>query len=245
MSYAILQKELVVPEVERLKRAFGVWPELTGIDAQTSANDAYGILLRGLDVERANALQEALLKENVETVVVEESKLPSLPPGRIGRQAEFDAAHLTLFDPMRRASRVAWTDVHFIASGLVRIREGSKARAGAESNDDQSGHLLLEIFLREGMGRFSVDGREFSYEHLGGRLTDDAAMNFVFFVQDLARNAPHAGLNRGAWAACQKPPELFPYPNKQAFQEELTWMLWKIGQPEAGKVPNSGASASE
>jgi hypothetical protein len=85
MSYAILQKELVVPDVECLKRAFSVWPALTSIDAQTSANDAYGILLRGLDIENAGMLKAALHKENVETVVVEESTLPSLPLGRIGR----------------------------------------------------------------------------------------------------------------------------------------------------------------
>jgi hypothetical protein len=238
MSYAILQKELVVPDVECLKRAFSVWPALTSIDAQTSANDAYGILLRGLDVERAGALKDALHKENVETVVVEESRLPSLPPGRIGRQAEIDSAHFTLYDSMRRASRVAWNDIHLIAAGLVRMREGRKARSGldaAETKEEQHQHLMLEIFLRDDLGRFSVEGNEFAYDHLGGRLTDDPAMNFVFLVQDLARNAPHAGLNRGACAACQKPPELFPYPSKQAFQEELTWMLWRIGQLEAGK----------
>ena len=238
MPYAILQKELVVPDVECLKRAFGVWPALTSIDAQTSANDAYGILLRGLEVERANALQEALLKESVETVVVEESRLPSLPPGRIGRQAEFDSAHLTLFDSMRRPSRVAWSDIQLIAAGLVRMPQGRKTRPGheaAEQKEEQTGHLLLEIFLREGLGRFSVDGAEFAYDHLGGRLTDDPKVNFVFLVQDLARNAPHSGLNRGGYAACQKPPELFPYPSKQAFHEELTWMLWRIGQLNAGK----------
>jgi hypothetical protein len=238
MSYAILQKELVVPDVECLKRAFSVWPALTSIDAQTSANDAYGILLRGLDVENAGVLKDALHKENVETVVVEESKLPSLPPGRIGRQAEIDSAHLTLYDSMRRASRVAWSDIHLIAAGLVRMREGARVRsahASAETKEEQSGHLMLEIFLRGGQGRFSVDGREFAYDHLGGRVTDDPAVNFVFLVQDLVRNAPHAGLNRGAFAACQKPPELFPYPSKPAFQEELTWMLWRIGQLEAGK----------
>ena len=43
MTYAIVQKELVVPELESLKRAFSVWPALTGIDAQTSANDAFGL----------------------------------------------------------------------------------------------------------------------------------------------------------------------------------------------------------
>jgi len=238
MPYAILQKELVVPDVECLKRAFGVWPALTSIDAQTSANDAYGILLRGLEAEQANALQQALLKEKVETVVVEESRLPSLPPGRIGKQAEFDSAHLTLFDSMRRPSRVAWSDIQLIAAGLVRMREGRKARPGHEAGEpkeEQAGHLLLEIFLREGLGRFSIDGADFAYDHLGGRLTDDPNVNFVFLVQDLARNAPHAGLNRGGYAACQKPPELFPYPSKPAFHEELTWMLWRIGLLNAGK----------
>lgn len=242
MSYAILQKELVVPDVERLKRAFSVWPALTNIDAQTSANDAYGILLRGLDVERAGVLKDALHKENVETVIVEESRLPSLPPGRIGRQAELDSAHLTLYDPMRRASRVAWSDIHLIAAGLVRMREGRKPRSALESaepKEEQTRRLMLEIFLRDELGRFSVEGTEFAYNHLGGRLTEDPAVNFVFLVQDLARNAPHAGLNRGACAACQKPPELFPYPSKQAFQEELTWMLWRIGQLEAGKGDGS------
>src|SRR5262249_38299506 len=141
-------------------------------------------------------------------------------------------------DPMRRASRVAWSDIHLIAAGLVRIRDGRKARLtheAAEPKEDKSQHLILEIFLRGGLGRFSVDGADFSYDHLGGRLTDDPAVNFVLLVQDLARNAPHAGLNRGAWAACQKPPELFAYPSKQTFQEELTWMLWRIGQLESGK----------
>ena len=87
MTYAIVQRELIVPELDRLKRAFSVWPALTGIDAQTSANDAFGILLRGLELEQASLLHNALLKEGIETVVVEEAKLPALPPARRRRRA--------------------------------------------------------------------------------------------------------------------------------------------------------------
>jgi len=216
MKYAILQKELVVPEVERLKRAFSVWPEFRGIDAQTSANDAYGILLRGLEAGQAALLQEALSKEAIDTAVVEESNLPVLTPGRVGRKAEFDDNHLTLYDPMQRPSRVPWKEIIFIAAGLVRAREQQQ--------------LMLEIFLRAGGGRFSIDGGEFAYDHLGPRLSEDRAVNFVSLVQDIVQRAPQAGLSRGTCAACKKPPELFPYPSKQAFNEELVWMLWRIGQ---------------
>jgi len=40
MTYAIVQQELIVPDVEQLKRAFSVSPDLTTLDAQTAANDA-------------------------------------------------------------------------------------------------------------------------------------------------------------------------------------------------------------
>jgi hypothetical protein len=232
MTYAIVQKELVVPELERLKRAFAVWPALTGIDAQTSANDAFGILLRGLEIEQASLLQDALLKENIDTVVVEEAKLPSLPPGRIGRQAELDENHLTLYDSMRRPSQLAWNDIICISAGLVKSREGygHSTGSGTRPKDDLQLHLILEIFLRAGAGRFSIAGEDFSFDHLGAQVSEDVSLNFVAFVQELVQHAPHAGLNRGAYAACQRPPELFPYPSKQAFNEELTWMLWRIEQ---------------
>ena len=103
-----------------------------------------------------------------------------------------------------------------VPAGLVRAREQQQ--------------LMLEIFLRAGGGRFSIDGGEFAYDHLGPRLSEDRAVNFVSLVQDIVQRAPQAGLSRGTCAACKKPPELFPYPSKQAFNEELVWMLWRIGQ---------------
>jgi len=248
MAYAIVQKELVVPELEQLKRAFRVSPRLTNLDAQTVANDAYGILLRDLPVDEASALREALLKEGVATELVEEAKLPAIPPAKIARQAEFLPTHLTLYDSLKRASEILWSDIILIASGYVRVREVRKQRtvldepslvgagvavdlaASAESHEEQHYHLLLDIFLNAGNSRYSITADGFAFDHLGARLSDDLAVNFVFLIQDLVAQAPQAGLNRGAFKASQRPPELFPYPSKAAFHEEITWMLWRIGK---------------
>jgi hypothetical protein len=258
MAYAIVQKELVVPEVEQLQRAFRVSPDLTRLDAQTAANDAYGILLRGVDPRQADALRDALLRERVEIELVEESKLPVIPSARIIQQVEFHVSHVTLYDPMRRAAEVAWRDIVFIAAGYVRMREvrrhcgaldepgihstgiGQETSSTSHAREEEHIHMVLEIFASGGT-RYSLSADEFIFDHLGARLSNDLAMNFVSLVQDLAREAPHAGLNRGAFKACQQPPELFPYPSKAAFNEELTWMLWRIAQLRLDQVPQARA----
>src|SRR6185436_15017739 len=132
MTYAIVQQELVVPDVEQLKRAFSVSPYLTAIDAQTAANDAFGILLRGQDFEQAQALKESLELEQVKTVLVEEAKLPVLPQAHLMRQVELLPGHLTIYDPMRRPSEVPWKEIMFVAAGYVHLRERRKQRSTLE-----------------------------------------------------------------------------------------------------------------
>ena len=247
MSYAILQRELVVPDVESLKRAFSVSPILRDIDAQNAAHDAYGILLRGLDAENADALQASLQAEGVEIELVKETALPAIPVGRVTKRVSFGPGHLLAFDAMDRPTEVSWGDVNFIAAGYVRTdevikhrsaKEEAQLRAAAQTPIDEAGllgpgdeeryHMLLEIFLRDGRTRYSISADEFLFDCLGEKLTDDLALNFVALVQMVIAEAPHAGLNRGAFKASQEPPELFPYPSRGAFNEELTWMLWRI-----------------
>jgi hypothetical protein len=248
MRYAIVQKELVVPELVQLQRAFAVAPWLTSLDAQTAFHDAYGILLRGVETESAQALCAALRHEGVETEMVEESRLPAIPRARVGRQAEIQPSHLTLFDSMRHASEIPWSDIMFIAAGYVRLREAGKSRVAAtepvthtagisqdiaiaaKPREEEHHHLLLEIFLRDGAIRHSITADEFAFDLLGARRSHDLSVNFVLLLQELAERAPHAGLNRGAFKASQHPPELFPYPSKAAFNEEIIWMLWRIGR---------------
>jgi hypothetical protein len=61
-------------------------------------------------------------------------------------------------------------------------------------------------------------------------LTHDPAANFTLLVQDLAKYAPHAQLNRGAHHLREGVAEALRYPSKNAFFEEITWLLWRLRQ---------------
>jgi hypothetical protein len=244
MPYAIMQKELAPVPLDQLKHAFQALPTLTGLDAQTACSDAFGILLRGLELEFAGTLQDALFKAGVDTEVIEESELPVTPPAKWVKQMEFLPEHLSMYDSLGRSFTLPAADILLIAAGHVRL-PAFKSRGSAEASHPHAArplpgtadpslkeaeqyHWMLELVLAGGVGRYSLTADEFVFNHLGPRLTKDHARNFLLLVQDLAQLAPHAGLNRGAFNLCEKAESAFPYPSKSAFFEELTWMLWRI-----------------
>src|SRR5688572_21658146 len=171
MPFAIMQKELLAPSVEHLARAFRSLPNLTALDAQTAANDAFGILWRGLDVEGASAMQDALMKQEIEVEVVEESELPVLPPSKVIKQIEFLPAQLSMYDPMGRTFTLPWRDLMVIAAGNVRLRDyKAKAHTPAEAAHHNEGtriddklHLMLELVLAGGVARYSMIADEFVF----------------------------------------------------------------------------------
>ena len=242
-----MQKELVAPAVDQLKRACRALPSLTAIDAQTMFNDAYGILIKGLEVVDASALQDALQTEGVETIVVEESELPVIPPAKLVRQVDLHPTHLVMYDPMKRAFTLPWREIMFIAAGNVRLQEFRRVKTHddpqfygsgisydtireSKSKEEAHFHLLLEIVLSGGVSRYSITADDFEFTHLGGRLTDNVPVNFALLLQDLVQFAPHAGLNRGAFQLSRNAEELFAYPSKAAFFEEMVWMMWRIAE---------------
>jgi hypothetical protein len=249
MRYAVLQKELVAPDLEALKRGCRVLPSLRDLDAQNMFQDSYGILINGLDVLDASALQEALQAEGIATHVVEESELPIVPPAKVIRQIEFLQAHLNMYDPMGRVFALPWQDIMLLAAGNVRMPEFRKVKPAHEeqqfhgmSHDTFSDsraregthpQLLLEIFLVGGVARYTITGETFDFGHLDSRLTPNLQANFSLLLEDLVQFAPHAGLNRGAYLATQGGGELFKYPSKHAFYEELVWMLWRISESKS------------
>jgi len=237
MPFAIMQRELLAPSVEHLARAFRSMPDLTALDAQTAANDAFGILWRGLDVENASAMQDALMKQGIEVEAVEESELPVLPPAKVIKQIEFLPTQLSMYDPMGRIFNLPWRDLMLIAAGNVRLRDyKSKSAYGPaeaahnheSARGDEKMHLMLELILAGGVARYSMIADEFVFNHLGARLTKETARNFEMVVRELADNAGHAGLNRGAYLICQAEKDIFTYPSKSAFFEEIVWFLWRI-----------------
>ena len=217
MPYAIVQRDLETPSPDVLAKAFVSLPLLTSIDAQTASRDAFGILMRGLNVEDASRLHDALLKQNIGVEVADEAELPMIPPAKVVRQIELLPSSLRLYDPMSRMFSLAWTDILLVCAGNVR--------------GQPQFHFLLEIVLGGGVARYSLPADEFDFTYLGGRRTPSLADNFSLLVRDIAQGAPHAGLNRGAFLICEQFAEIFTYPSKAAFFEEMTWMLWQTAHP--------------
>lgn len=247
MSYAIVQTTLIPPSVEQLQRAFRAVKFLTAVDAHILAKDAFGILVKDLTPENAAALQGALRAERVETEIVEECLLPELPPTKFLTRLDCAPEALVLYDPLGRSFRVEWGHLWMIAAGNVLLSEfveqrkvrrdfsrdgGDSAQPVIETvtREEQNYHLMLEIILSRRVARYSVKVERFNFAYLGERRTKSVASNFASLVRDLIEFAPHAALNQGAFCLRDNEGELFTYPSKSAFLEEITWLLWRLSQ---------------
>jgi hypothetical protein len=241
MSYAIVQKELVTPDVPALTRAFCTLVDLTTIDAQNAANDAFGILWRGLDAERAGMLQAALEYEGIATEVVSEGEFPALATPHVIRQAEITSEFLVAYDSMQRPTNIPWSEVLLLAAGQVHTRETHRrdpledtdAVHATRTREEEHERLVIDLFLLDRTTRYNINADEFKFADAAGAGPEpepDLVTNFMELLGELVRRLPQASLNQGAFFAGQNPPELFRYPSRQAYQEEIVWLLWRIGR---------------
>jgi hypothetical protein len=254
--FAILQRSLEIPDVEKLKRAFRSVKGLTDSDAHTLASDAFGILVNNLSAADAMTLQGALQAEGIETAAVLQTDLPQLPPTKLVLQMECLPNALMVHDAIGREFPVPWDQILLIAAGGVRLTVfeqrsvtpsqsplqaaldpvwliGPRGRSVPQpapeyvSRESQVRRLLLEVLLAGGVMRFQIEGERFRFNYLGDRKRPELAENFALVVQDLMRLAPRAIVNRGAYFLRENN-TVFEYPSKHAFYEEITWMLWQL-----------------
>ncbi len=247
MRYAVLQTDLNPPGLELLRRAFRTVPGLTPYDAGILGNDAFGILVKNLSAEQATALQGALRCEGMETEIVEQSLLPDLPSAKLVNRLECEPEHVLIYDPLGNSFPLEWRHVLLIAAGAVRVNEfvrQQKPRPVTRVNgrghivqeteyesvtrEERNFHLLGEIIITGAAMRYSFAAEKFNFAGLQERRTGSPAANFGLFLRDLIQCCPHAGLNRGAAAWQLQSPEIFSYPTKNAFHEEIVWMLWQM-----------------
>jgi hypothetical protein len=254
MSCSVMQKNLEPPTLEQLKQAFSNVPGLTAVDAALQCRDAFGILARSFEPERAQALQSALAAQGVETEVVEDASLPALPELRIVHRLDSTPDALMICDPLGRSFPLPWKSVLLIAAGKVRMTEfktvdvphpvlnyGGRGRRGFggepvvqydhETHEEHNDRWLLEVVITGAALRYSVVAdRPLSllFQYLGDRRTIDVATNFKLVVQDLTANAPEVAVNRGAYYLRENSADPFYYPTKKAFYDEMTWLLWKM-----------------
>ena len=252
MSYAVMQKELMPLSLEVLQRAFRAVPGLTAFDAHTIRNDAFGILVKNFPKESAVAMQGALRSEGIETEIVDQNLLPSMPQTKFVNRLACSEAGLEIYDPIGRSFLVEWGHVMLMAAGAVTTNEfvrRVKERPVTQYSGDGSSyveyqtevnhkeervvHLLLEIVLTRAVMRYSITADKFDFRYLAERRTKNVSKDFLTLAGDLAKFAPHAGLNRGMTSLLDERGEIFSYPSKNAFFEEIIWMLWRIARPQA------------
>jgi len=249
MPYAILQKSLQPPSTEQLVQAFRALPQLTDLDAATMAKDAFGILVQGLELADAGRLLQAMHAAGVEAEMVDHNSLPKLPPAKPLRRADALPEAFVAYDHLGRPDQVEWGHVIFLAAGAVLLTEFKHVvtervvhghyhrgldgavtpvtRAEHSEKEEQNHRFILELFLDVAPGRYHIAAEKFNFGYLGNRLHDRRVHNYVALVQDCLRYATDAVGNRGAEGQRQDPRKLTKYPSKHAFEEEITWQLWR------------------
>ncbi len=246
MRCAVLQKNLEFPAREKLQRAFRFVPGLAPADSHTIGADAFGILVKDFPPDPAAAMERALRAEGIETEVVDMALLPELPPVKTVHRLDCTPEHLVIYDPLNRPIPLAWQHVTMICAGAVmmskfvsrsatvlpssrHITALSFARKTTESHEERHATLLAEIMVAGGGMRYTFAADKFNFLGLGDRRTRDVTTNFVLFIRDLASHASQAVRNLGVEALLRD--ELFEYPTRGAFHEEITWRLFQLRRP--------------
>lgn len=251
-----MQQTLAIPPVDRLRRAFESVRSLTAADAPGLANDAYGILVKGLPLDEARVLKGALEAEGILTELVPEQLLPRMPATKFVRRVEFGPDALLIHDPLGRRVPVEYGHLLILAAGLVETTEfrappepvvsvvpqfGRVARLRAELEEfGRSRSLqrrevrvqrrLVELILTGGVARFTIEveaNPQLLFQALGEERVDDPDRNLAAFMRRMQGAAPKVLLNRGAFELASEPSTHHAYPSRNAFQEELIWMLWQ------------------
>jgi hypothetical protein len=242
--YAVMQLTPEPLSGEKLAQAFQASSRLTRADAMTLARNTYGILLEGLDLAEAQAIQKALQSQSVAVEAVPGEDIPVLPAPTKLHRADCELEALTVYDALNRPRRVEWSRVIVLAAGQVNQSEFK--RMATQEYDYEEDKLGLSIpitqfatreertykpiieMILEGSGvRYRIEAAGFFYGYLGARLNGDACLNFMSLLSDLRESCQQAGLNRGAASSCKDWEALCRYGSRQVFEREIRWLLWR------------------
>jgi hypothetical protein len=256
--YAILQSELEPLDFEKLRRAFRGVPGLTAYDVDILCHEGGGVVGRNFSADQAMALQANLKGEGVPVEIVEESRLPVPPPGKTIHRVQLTPEALLVDDLLKGTLPIPWQQVSLIAAGSVQLRTISRQEKVSDQpfrlrvvqfglfaipetqptveysrKESADWFLRAQIILQGGTAGYSIEAENFNFAPLGEGVTRDLAGNFCLLVRGLAAHAPQAVLGRGAASILSDPCEFGYYPNKNAFHDEIVWMLWRARQSAA------------
>lgn len=256
MAYAIMQNSLQPPSTIALRNAFRELPSLTDLDAANMAKTAYGIIVRGLPYNQAETLHHALARQGVGTTIVEDQRLPLLPPATQCRRIDCLENSLVIYNHLGQPATRQWREVSMASAGSVVeekqkkiekkrvVRRASSTRFGGIRHDTvtdvsyrtvREPTMVVEIWLLDAAPplRYRIDGENFSYQYLGSRLQPSRPQNFRLLLADLYRLTAHALHNRGLIGAASPESPLPAYPSTATYREEVTWLLWRRASGQA------------
>ena len=259
-SYAILQKELVPPDVEGMKRSMRVLDHLTEYDAWAMLRDAFGVLAERLTAGDARQLAAAMNAEGLDVVAVPESELFPLPPARRVRQIDPFDSGMVVHDQLDRQRVIPWENLIVVAVGQVRSRQvrtvtrvvsdgpslpglalsgglglpmsGGDVYSETTITEEHSDELRMDIITVDEPQRIYIEGTGTRYSGLGARMTQNAAVNFMILCDMVLQRASTAVLNQGAVTLGMGEGETYAYPSLRAFEEEMVWQIWRAQQPD-------------
>jgi hypothetical protein len=254
-QYAVLQKDGSRPGAEQIRRAFRSFSTLTDADAVRLAANAQGILLRHLSSDEARAFHRALEAEGVAAALVSENELKLLPESKALHRLSLTEHALEVYDLWGRSSPVSWNDIALVAAGAVRHVEiglvptdratarlqsafgnGSKKPAESAHKVQSESQLILEIVLVGGATRYEIDAAQFPFKYAIDRPEFSTVQKFVWLVREIGRRATKAIRNRGASDVCHGIELVRGYPNRQAFTDEMIWLLWSATRRDRVKA---------
>ncbi|MBM3848304.1 MAG: hypothetical protein FJ405_18705 [Verrucomicrobia bacterium] len=249
MNFALVQETLERPSVEALQRAFQMSKIFTSYDAHILSKDAFGILARRLTREQAMQLTHDLARAGITGVrPVEERALPQTPPAKILNKLECHPDCLRIFDAIGRPIDVAWGHLWLVTSGQV-MESGFERKSVPIPSWNQAGpdgvpivdtevrvrerlseRMVLDLVLRAGVIRYSLNLELFLFETLGERRTGDLVRDLAELIRDFRSHAPGCWLNQGAESLLKQPAQAVSYPSRSAYIEEMIWTLWRMNQ---------------
>ena len=245
-QYAVLQKDISRPVADQMRRAFRSFNNLTDADAVRLAANAQGVLLRHLSADEARAFHRALVAEGVDAALVAENDLDLLPPGKSLHRLSLTEQALEVYELLGRAKPVSWGDIALVAAGSVRHVEISvtqtersgvglhpafgvwpKKAVQSVRKVESEAQLILELVLINGSARYELDAAQFPFKYAVDRPGLSTREKFVWLVREIANRATRAILNRGATDVRNGVELVRGYPSRQAFTDEMIWLLWK------------------
>lgn len=252
-QYAVLQKDGGSPSAEQIRRAFRSFSNLTDADAVRLAANAQGILLRHLSSDEARAFHRALQAEGVAAALVPESELKLLPEGKALHRLSLTEHALEVYDLRGRPTPVPWGEVALVAAGAVRHVDFSLTQTERTTlklhsvlgvwpqkttesvrKVESDSQLILELVLARGAARYELDAAQFPFKYAMDRPELSTLEKFVWLVREIGNRAGQAILNRGAKDVHNGVQLVRGYPSRQAFTDEMVWLLWNAARRREG-----------